>query len=74
MAPLLVLDMDRRLVLHPLRGVNCKEDEASGEEEVVVSDQVCPLEKWVHVGCEVCPAPILFGYMAVLFVLMKGGL
>ncbi|CAM6110682.1 unnamed protein product [Calypogeia fissa] len=51
--PLLELDVERRLVLHPLRGLDCKYGEASSEKEFVVSDQVCPLEKWVHVGCEI---------------------
>ncbi|EFJ30626.1 hypothetical protein SELMODRAFT_89534 [Selaginella moellendorffii] len=44
--PFLSLDNDLRLVLHPLV-------QTESSELDVLADQSCPVEKWVHVGCEI---------------------
>ncbi|KAJ7555329.1 hypothetical protein O6H91_05G032600 [Diphasiastrum complanatum] len=55
--PFLTVDGDWRLTLHPLPPPvhNGTIDAAvpADENTIVVSDQSCPMEKWVHLGCEV---------------------
>jgi hypothetical protein len=51
--PFLTIEADRKLTLHPLPpplecGASVREDAI-----VVVADQPCAMEKWVHIGCEV---------------------
>eukprot|EP00897_Mesotaenium_endlicherianum_P004748 jgi/Mesen1/4300/ME000022S03588 len=61
--PFLTIDDDRKLTLHPLPpplGMGAEPgggDAANGDlaRAMVVSDQPCPIDKWVHIGCEVGP-------------------
>lgn len=53
--PFLTIEADRKLTLHPLPpplecGASVREDAI-----VVVADQPCAMEKWVHIGCEIGP-------------------
>lgn len=53
--PFLTIEADRKLALHPLP-LPLDGKEAVDEEnmrEVVIADQTCAMEKWVHIGCEV---------------------
>lgn len=58
-APFLTLDGDRKLSLFPALSLASNKLvldatlAASIDEYSVTAEQACPLEKWVHVGCEV---------------------
>lgn len=51
--PFLTIEADRKLTLHHLsppvkEGASIRED-----PPIVVADQSCAMEKWVHIGCEI---------------------
>lgn len=50
--PFLTIEADRILTLHPL-SPPLEGEVSKREDAIVVADQPCAMEKWVHIGCEV---------------------
>lgn len=52
--PFLTIEADRILTLHPL-SPPLEGEVSKREDAIVVADQPCAMEKWVHIGCEIGP-------------------
>ena len=69
--PFLTIEGDRKLTLHPLPPP--LDGEASKREDaiIVVADQPCAMEKWVHIGCEVSLCCFYFEILIEALLLMS---